>query len=70
MSTASSASRAPTASRPPRSTRWSPTSKDFPTTVVVGIGGKLYVMMSRLGELFADPSKAKSEQYTLMELKF
>jgi sugar lactone lactonase YvrE len=47
-----------------------PTSKDFPTTVVAGVGGKLYVMMSRLGELFADPSKAKSESFTLMELKF
>jgi sugar lactone lactonase YvrE len=46
------------------------TSKDFPTTVVAGVGGKLYVMMSRLGELFADPSKAKSESYTLMQLKF
>ncbi len=46
------------------------TSKDFPTTVVAGVGGKLYVMMSRLGELFADPSKAKSDSFTLMELKF
>jgi sugar lactone lactonase YvrE len=46
------------------------TSKDFPTTLVVGVGGKLYVMMSRLGELFADPAKAKSETFTLMELKF
>ncbi|HET6150102.1 MAG TPA: gluconolaconase [Polyangia bacterium] len=45
------------------------TSKDFPTTLVVGAGGKLYVMMSRLGELFADPAKAKSETFTLMELK-
>jgi len=47
-----------------------PTSKDFPTTVVAGVGGKLYVMMSRLGELFADPAKAKSDSFTLMELKF
>ncbi len=46
------------------------TTKDFPTTVVAGVGGKLYVMMSRLGELFADPSKAKSDSFTLMELKF
>jgi sugar lactone lactonase YvrE len=46
------------------------TTKDFPTTVVAGVDGKLYVMMSRLGELFADPSKAKSETFTLMELKF
>jgi hypothetical protein len=46
------------------------TTKDFPTTVVAGVDGKLYVMMSRLGELFADPSKAKSDSYTLMELKF
>jgi sugar lactone lactonase YvrE len=45
------------------------TSKDFPTTVVAGVGGKLYVMMSRLGELFADPSKAKSDSFMLMELK-
>jgi sugar lactone lactonase YvrE len=47
-----------------------PTSKDFPTTVVAGVGGKLYVMMSRLGELFADPTKAKSDSFTMMELKF
>lgn len=47
-----------------------PTTKDFPTTVVAGVGGKLYVMMSRLGELFADPAKAKSDSFTLMELKF
>jgi len=46
------------------------TTKDFPTTVVAGVGGKLYVMMSRLGELFADPAKAKSETFTMMELKF
>ena len=46
------------------------TTKDFPTTVVAGVGGKLYVMMSRLGELFADPAKAKSDSFTLMELKF
>ena len=46
------------------------TTKDFPTTAVPGPGGKVYVMMSRLGELFADPAKAKSEQFTLMELKF
>ena len=46
------------------------TTKDFPTTAVAGPGGKVYVMMSRLGELFADPAKAKSEQFTLMELRF
>jgi sugar lactone lactonase YvrE len=46
------------------------TTKDFPTTAVAGPGGKVYVMMSRLGELFADPAKAKSELFTLMELKF
>ena len=46
------------------------TTKDFPTTAVIGAGGKLYVMMSRLGELFADPAKAKSESFTLMEVKF
>ena len=46
------------------------TTKDFPTTAVPGAGGKIYVMMSRLGELFADPAKAKSELFTIMELKF
>jgi len=45
-------------------------TKDFPTTAVAGVGGKVYVMMSRLGELFADPAKAKSDSFTLMELKF
>jgi len=42
-----------------------------PTPVWFGEdSGKLYVMMSRLGELFADPAKAKSDSFTLMELKF
>jgi sugar lactone lactonase YvrE len=45
------------------------TDNDFPTTGVVA-DGKLYVLLSRLGELFADPAKAKSESFTLTEVTF
>lgn len=42
---------------------------DFPTTGV-SVDGKLYVLLSHLGELFADPAKAKSESFTLKLVTF
>jgi len=45
------------------------TSPDFPTTGVVA-DGKLYVMVSRLNELFAGPDKAKSDTFTITEIAF
>jgi hypothetical protein len=46
------------------------TPKNFPTTGVVEKDGKVYVMMSRLNELFADPAKAKNETFELIEVAF
>ena len=45
------------------------TENVFPTTGVF-VDGKLYVMLSHLGELFADPAKAKSETFTLKLITF
>jgi sugar lactone lactonase YvrE len=41
----------------------------FPTTAVYA-GDKLYVDLSHLNELFADPKKAKTDTYTLTEVQF
>jgi sugar lactone lactonase YvrE len=41
----------------------------FPTTGVF-VGPKLFVNISRLNELFADPKKAKSDTFTLKEVSF
>jgi sugar lactone lactonase YvrE len=46
------------------------TPKNFPTTGVIAGGGKTYVMLSRLNELFADPAKAKNETFELLEVAF
>lgn len=45
------------------------TDNAFPTTGVF-VDGKLYVLLSRLSELFADPKKAKNETFTLTEIAF
>jgi sugar lactone lactonase YvrE len=41
----------------------------FPTTAVYA-GDKLYVDLSHLNELFADPKKAKTDTFTLTEVQF
>jgi len=41
----------------------------FPTTAVYA-GDKLYVDLSHLNELFADPKKAKTDSFTLTEVQF
>jgi sugar lactone lactonase YvrE len=44
-----------------------PLAAEFPTTGV-DVGGKLYVNMSHLNELFADPKKATTDSFTLAEI--
>jgi len=46
-----------------------PLAAEFPTTGV-DVGGKLYVDMSHLNELFADPKKAATDSFTLAEMAF
>jgi sugar lactone lactonase YvrE len=46
-----------------------PLEAAFPTTAVFA-GEKLYVDLSHLNELFADPKKAKTDTYTLTEVAF
>lgn len=41
----------------------------YPTTAVYA-GDKLYVNLSHLNELFADPKKAKTDSFTLTEVQF
>ena len=45
------------------------TEKNFPTTAVEA-GGQIYVTMSRLNELSADPKAATAESFTLMHAAF
>lgn len=45
------------------------TDKAFPTTAVEA-DGKIYVNLSHLNELFADPKKANADGFTLMEVAF
>ncbi|HEX2656968.1 MAG TPA: SMP-30/gluconolactonase/LRE family protein [Polyangia bacterium] len=45
------------------------TDKVFPTTAVEA-DGKIYVNLSHLNELFADPKKAKTETFSLTEVVF
>jgi sugar lactone lactonase YvrE len=46
-----------------------PLEAAFPTTAVFA-GEKLYVDLSHLNELFADPKKAKTDTFTLTEVAF
>jgi len=46
-----------------------PLDAAFPTTAVYA-GDKLYVDLSHLNELFADPKKAKTDTFTLTEVQF
>jgi sugar lactone lactonase YvrE len=45
------------------------TDKVFPTTAVE-VDGKVYVNLSHLNELFADPTKAKTDGFSLTEVAF
>lgn len=45
------------------------TEPNFPTTGVQ-VGTKIYVLLSRLNELFANPKTAKADTFTLTEISF